>query len=236
MARQRPRDPVQFTRESAERIANVVRAAETAPPPASPLRFEALFQDRVPKQVRAARFSGAWPIGSTKMVTFSYTPTATANVTNLSWPITNTAYANEDCIVGKEGTNWWLVVPVLSTATAIMVTRTATALFVTQTATARFVTSSAAQSVVTGVSTTKGTINFLSDVSISASLNTTDCAITVGVTKTTGSAEIITGVEVTTGTVAAVGGFGSATVIGGTMVGIVPTQTRLDAYFRPRLT
>ena len=113
---------MQFTRESAERIANVVRAAETAPPPASPLTFDLRMQDRVPKQVRAATFSGSWPIGLTKIVTFSYTPTATANVTNLSWPITDTAYANENCLVGKEGTNWWLVVPVLERRTAMFLT------------------------------------------------------------------------------------------------------------------
>lgn len=155
MARQRPRDPVQFTRESAERIANVVRAAETAPAPASPLRFEALLQDRVPRQVRAATFSGSWPIGSVKTVTFSYTPTATASVTNLSWPITDTGYVNENCIVGKEGTNWWLVVPVLERRTAVFVTQTQQQTFCSQTG---------SQAVVTGVV---------------ASLNTTDCSISI---------------------------------------------------------
>lgn len=40
MANQRPFDAVQFTRESAERIASVVRAAEAAPPAARPLRFD----------------------------------------------------------------------------------------------------------------------------------------------------------------------------------------------------
>lgn len=160
MARQRPRDPVQFTRESAERIANVVRAAETAPAPASPLRFEALLQDRVPKQVRAATFSGSWPIGSVKTVTFSYTPTATANVTNLSWPITDTAYANENCLVGKEGTNWWLVVPVLERRTAVFATQTQS-----------------------GTS--------LVSIAIAATLNTSNCSITVSQTPSTTSITLI---------------------------------------------
>lgn len=107
MARQRPRDPVQFTRESAERIANVVRAAETAPPPASPLRFDALLQDRVPKQVRAATFSGSWPIGSSKVVTFANQPAGTASVLNLTIALPFTATQN--CIVGRDGPSWYLV-------------------------------------------------------------------------------------------------------------------------------
>lgn len=119
-----PMGAVQFTRESAERIANVVRSAETTPPSAKPLVFDALIQDRIPKQVRAATFSGAWPIGSNKVVTFAYAPTATAVATNLSWPITASAYSNENCLVGREGTSWWLVVPVLQAATAIFVTQT----------------------------------------------------------------------------------------------------------------
>jgi hypothetical protein len=125
MARQKkPADAVQFTRESAERVARVVRQAELTPAAASPLTFDRRLSDRHPKQVRAATFSGAWPTGSTKTVTFKYAPTATASVINLSWPITLSGYLNEDCLVGREGTSWWLVVPVLQTATAVFVTQT----------------------------------------------------------------------------------------------------------------
>jgi hypothetical protein len=170
MARQKgPLDAVQFTRESAERIAGVVRQAELTPPAASPLTFAKRFEDRAPKQVRAATFSGSWPIGSTKVVTFKYAPTATVNAFNLSWPITLTAYSNEDCIVGREGTNWWLVVPRLEARTAILVTQTASQLICSGTAT---------QSVVT-------------DVSISGSLNTSSCAITIGRTVTTTSVRVV---------------------------------------------
>lgn len=155
MARQKgPFDAVQFTRESAERVARVVRDAETAPPQAAPLTFAKQFPVRVPRQVRAATFSGAWPIGSTKNVTFKYAPTATANVLNMSWPISANGYANEDCIVGSEGTSWWLVVPVLQVSTAVFVTATANSFRVT-------------------------------DVSISASLNTSNCVITVSRTLVT---------------------------------------------------
>jgi hypothetical protein len=125
MARQKkPFDAVQFTRESAERVARVVRQAELSPQAASPLTFDRRLSDRHPKQVRAATFSGAWPIGSVKTVTFKYAPTATANVTNLSWPIALSGYVNEDCVVGREGTNWWLVVPKLEGPTAVFVTQT----------------------------------------------------------------------------------------------------------------
>lgn len=172
MARQRkPADAVQFTYESAERIANVVRAAETTPPSASPLTFDKRFADRPPKQVRVATFSGAWAIDSTKTVTFKYAPTATVNAVNLSWPITLPGYTAETCIVGREGTNWWLVVPKLEARTAV---------FVTQTQQRAFVTGTASQQVVT-------------DVNISASLNTGDCSITIGKTATTATITVVSG-------------------------------------------
>lgn len=166
----RARDPVQFTLESAERIASVVREAETAPPQATPLTFDKRFSERVPRQVRAATFSDAWPIGTDKVVTFKNTPTATANVTNLSWPITSTAYTSENCIVGKDGTSWWLVVPVLEARTSY---------FVAQTASRTYCEGAAKQ-------------NIVSDVSISATLNTSNCVITVGKTVTTSSVNVVT--------------------------------------------
>jgi hypothetical protein len=43
---------------------------------------------------------------------------------NLSWPIALSGYVNEDCVVGREGTNWWLVVPKLEGPTAVFVTQT----------------------------------------------------------------------------------------------------------------
>ena len=160
MAKKRPRDAVQFTLESAERIASVVRAAETTPPAASPLTFDRFVEGRAPKQVRAAKFSGAWPIGSSKVVTFANMPTNTANVQNLSWPITEAGYVNENCIVGKDGTSWWLVVPVLERRTAVFVTQTQA-----------------------GTS--------LIGITIAATLNTSNCSITVSQTPTTTSVTLI---------------------------------------------
>jgi hypothetical protein len=170
MARQKkPADAVQFTRESAERVARVVRQAEITPAAASPLTFDRRLSDRHPKQVRAATFSGAWPIGSVKTVTFKYAPTATANVTNLSWPIALSGYVNEDCVVGKEGTSWWLVVPKLEGLTAV---------FVTQTQQRMFCSGTGSQAIVT-------------DVTISATLNTNNCAISIGKTLSTSSITVV---------------------------------------------
>jgi hypothetical protein len=45
----KPSDAVQFTRESAERVARVVRAAELAPAAASPLTFRKLVQQSASK-------------------------------------------------------------------------------------------------------------------------------------------------------------------------------------------
>ena len=227
MTRQKkPFDAVQFTRESAERVARVVRQAELTPAAASPLTFDRRLSDRHPKQVRAATFSGSWPIGSVKTVTFKYAPTATANVTNLSWPITHNHSLAENCIVGREGTSWWLVVPVLQTATAVFATQTATALFVTGTATSVFYTGSATQSIATGISLAKSTISFLTDVS--ASLNTSNCTITVS--KTTGSSEVVTGATVSTGTITVQTNTATGSYITGTTTGVFIQQTATATY------
>lgn len=178
----KPRDPVQFTYESAERIANVVRAAETSPAVGSPLRFNRQLPVHMARQVRAARFTGSWPIGGNKTVTFKNAPTVTASVTNLSWPISSSGYVNEDCLVGKDGTSWYLVCPVLESATAIVITGTTN------------------REVVTGISTAASTISYISDVSATASLNTSSCSITVGLTKTLGSLKALTGITATTAT------------------------------------
>lgn len=109
MARQKkPADAVQFTRESAERIAGVVRAAELTPAFASPLSFGRLANgQQIPKQVRAATFTGSWYTGSSKVVTFANQPAGTASVQNLTIVLPFTATQN--CIVGREGTSWYLV-------------------------------------------------------------------------------------------------------------------------------
>lgn len=150
MAR-KPQDAVQFTFESAERIAGVVRAAELATPQGKPLTFEARFPERMPKPFRVCTFTGAWSIGSSKTVTFKYqtaTPN-TASATNLFFPVTSTAQL--DCAIAKDGTAWFLIDVPFYTASA----------------------------------------SFITSISVTASLNTTTCAITVGTTASTASATFL---------------------------------------------
>jgi hypothetical protein len=121
MARQ-PQDAVQFTLESAERIADVVRAAELATPQGKPLTFDAILP-AARKQVRAATFTGSWAINASKVVTFKYAPTATASVLNLLINLPSAGQRN--CIVGREGTAWNLVNwqwDVVNAATAATIT------------------------------------------------------------------------------------------------------------------
>lgn len=122
-----PRDPTQFTRESAERIGRVVRAAELATPVARPLNFEAIPAMRNPKVFRVATYTGAWSINATKTVTFKYqtaTPN-TATVLNLFFPVANTAAGSRDCAIAKEGTSWFLVDVRFANRTAVFAASTA---------------------------------------------------------------------------------------------------------------
>jgi hypothetical protein len=116
---------VSFSRPAAQRIAKAVRTVEGGNRTQPGLTFDHPMPGGVPKAVRAATFTGSWAINASKVVTFAYAPTATQTVTNLSWPITHNHSVAENCIVGREGTSWWLVVPVLQTAMAVFVTATA---------------------------------------------------------------------------------------------------------------
>jgi hypothetical protein len=155
-------DPTQFTRESAERIANVVRAAELATPEARPLSFERIDALQKPKLFRVCTFTGAWAIGVTKTVTFKYqtaTPN-TASVTNLFFPVTSTAAGNTDCAIAKDGTAWYLIDVPFETATAVFAGATSS----------------------TAV---------MSDVTLTATLNTSNCTITIGKTLVTTSVTLV---------------------------------------------
>lgn len=168
----KPLDPTQFTRESAERIANVVRAAELSSPASRPLSF-----DRVDAQkqrlFRVCTFTGAWAIGNTKTVTFknqTATPN-TASVTNLFFPVTSTAAGNTDCGIAKDGTAWFLIDVPFETATAVFAGATTTGIVVSSTQSTSRVT----------------------DVTLSATLNTSNCTISIGKTLVTASTIFVTG-------------------------------------------
>jgi hypothetical protein len=163
-----PRDPTQFTLESAERIANVVRAAELSVPEARPLSFarEDFFRNR--KIFRICTFTGAWPTGVEKVVTFKYqtqTPN-TASAINLFFPITGTA--NSDCAIAKDGTSWFLIDVPFETATAVFAgsTSSSTVFGTGSTSVIRFM----------GTSST-GLATYITGVS--ASLNTANCTISI---------------------------------------------------------
>jgi len=103
-----PQDPTQFTRESAERIGRVVRAAELAVPQTPALTFDRAVQPQQ-KVFRVCTFTGAWSIDSAKTVTFrnvTSTPN-TVSAVNLFCDLPD--YGQRACSVAKAGTAWYLV-------------------------------------------------------------------------------------------------------------------------------
>ena len=105
-----PRDAVQFTRESADRIAGVVRTLELTPARGAALNFEAVQSSRQQKVFRVCTFTGAWAKTSIKTVTFrgvTSTPN-TASATNLFAAIA-TAAGSRNCAIARDGTAWYLI-------------------------------------------------------------------------------------------------------------------------------
>lgn len=113
------RDAVQFTRESATRIANVVRTVEIGVPKLKPLVFDRpVERGGGGKVFRVCTFTGAWAISNVKVVTFKNQTTTpnTVSASNLFWPIPDGP--QRDCSIAKEGTAWYLLVPQLYAADA----------------------------------------------------------------------------------------------------------------------
>ena len=109
------RDAVQFTRESATRIANVVRTVEIGAPKLKPLVFDRPVERGGGKKVfRVCTFTGAWAEGTLKVVTFKYQTTTpnTASVRNLVVGLSPTAAS--DVSIAKDGTAWFLLQPNLT--------------------------------------------------------------------------------------------------------------------------
>lgn len=80
------RNSVQFTRESADRIARVVRETEITPKPAKPLTFQPLLQSHGGKGLQLGTFTGNWNTAAFNVVTLAGT-TATVSVLNVSNPV-----------------------------------------------------------------------------------------------------------------------------------------------------
>lgn len=98
---------VTFTRPAAQRIARVVRTVESGDRSQKGLSFQRSSPIANVKQVRAATFTGSWFTGSIKTVTLENQPTATVSVQNLTISLPFTA--TQSCIVGRDGTSWYLV-------------------------------------------------------------------------------------------------------------------------------
>jgi hypothetical protein len=100
------RDAVQFTRESAERIAGVVRTLELTPTRGAALNFDAVPPGASRKVFRVGTYSGAWAVDASKTVTLRGT-TATLSAVNpfLNLPSNGT----RACGVAKDGTAWYLI-------------------------------------------------------------------------------------------------------------------------------
>jgi hypothetical protein len=154
-------DPVIFDRSSAERIANAVRRVEIGDRSESPLRFDTVPPSQQRKTFRIATFSGAWAINATKTVTFKY-QTSTPNTASV--------------------VNLFFPYPASTNATDCAIAKDGTAWHLIdvpfQTATAVFSGGITTQTVV-------------SNVVVSAVLNTSNCQITVTRTNTTAAITIV---------------------------------------------
>lgn len=98
---------MQFTRESAERVANVVRTAEVTPSPASPLTFGNRFQQRSSRQVRLVSFTGQWNKDTFKIVSFA--DGTTTNAANVFYTVYPQSPQPTMCMVEKEPDGWYFV-------------------------------------------------------------------------------------------------------------------------------
>ena len=124
------RDAVQFTRESADRIANVVRTLELTPAKGAPLNYDAMLQQSQRKVFRVCTFTGAWPINSSKTLTFQNVTTTpnTVSATNQLFTIGD-ACETQVAYIGKIKSDWHLLnVQHHETAVIVNVTLTTAAL------------------------------------------------------------------------------------------------------------
>jgi hypothetical protein len=164
---------VTFTSGAADRIAKVVRAVEGGDRDCGPLTFGARIGGVSGKTFRVGTFTGAWSINDTKTVTFknqTATPNTVAAV-NLFFPFSAATNATTDCAIAKDGTAWYLIDVPFETATAVFAGSTTTGIVVSSTQSTSRVT----------------------DVTLSATLNTSNCTISIGKTLVTASTIFVTG-------------------------------------------
>jgi hypothetical protein len=176
----------------------------------------------VPKVFRVCTATGAWPINSSKTVTF-YGVTSTPNTVNVvnqivSLPSPRSTATSRIVNVAKDGTQWYLISFQMGTQTAVFATATQTMTFVgtgstqaitfvgaASTQTISFVGRAATETI--SYPTLGPTVNALVDVS--AVLNTNNCTITVN--KTTRSVQTVGSMQ--SATVVNIAGTQTATVV-----------------------
>lgn len=152
---------VKFTRQSAQRIADAVRTVEGGNREQPGITFDHPMPGGGGKIFRVCTFTGAWAIGATKTVTFKNQTTTP-----------NTAVA----------VNLFFSFPTPSGSTNCGIAKEGTAWYLIdvplETATAVFVGATTSTSVMT-------------DVTLSATLNTSACTITIGKTLVTTSVTLV---------------------------------------------
>ena len=152
---------VTFTKPAAERIARVVREIEGGDRDGGPLTFGARVGEANAKVFRVCTFTGAWSINASKTVTFRGVTTTPNTVAAV---------------------NLFFPFPAPASATDCAIAKEGTAWYLIdvpfETATAVFVGATSSTSVMT-------------DVELSASLNTNACTISIGKTLVTTSVTIV---------------------------------------------
>lgn len=234
---------VKFTHGAAQRIAKAVRVVEGGDRNQPGITFDHPTPLANAKLFRIGTFTGAWPIGSSKTVTFKYqanTPN-TASALNLFFPIASTASQSRDCAIAKDGTAWYLIDIPMQTATAVFVGSTQSGVAVlattsmsllTNTATCVIVTQTSSRQIVSGSS--QYTLQCVSDVDVSAVLNTSTCGITVSktVTRDTFTFEVAGG----TSTAAVIAASTTGLFASSTATAAVITQTATAVFARQTFT
>jgi hypothetical protein len=211
-----------------------------------PTRFEELGA-RSTKVFRVCTATGAWPADTSKDVQFygiESTPNTVSVLNKLvSLPAPKSTATSRIVNIAKDGTQWYLVSFQMSSKTAIMATNTQTITFMGTNAaqTISFISSADTKTLSFAGAGPEQTLTYVSSVSdvdviasVSASLNTSDCKITVITTttkiktannpttttfKTAGSSQtatIVSLASIQTASILSVSGTQSATIMTGT--------------------
>jgi hypothetical protein len=153
--------PTFFDAQSAVRIANAVRRVEIGDRAEKPLEFDPVLPQQQRKTFRIATFSGAWSPNSQKVVQL-VADGQTVNAFNRTFPLFSVPVnVQVACSIAKDGTAWYLVDAGKN--------QTFGHLFASQFATRTVVT----------------------DIQIAATLNTSNCVITVTKTPVTATVTIV---------------------------------------------